>query len=224
MMNKHFLVIRSELEIYSLMNNNSVQEKNICNLLASFSHLSSTYLVLEYMENGDLLQYMKKNKNVYENEKKKYILEIIDAIEYIHNLNILHRDIKLENILINTQKTAKLSDFGSSCILNKRGEKRTTIAGTFQFMSPEMLLKEAYSYSTDAWQLGCVIYELFYCITPFYNSNSSKIKNKIINCEYSLIENESMRDINLIVKQLFTVNQSKRELYLKNIKSHGFFN
>ena len=102
---------------------------------------------------GDLFQHLKAKKRFDEHTAKFYAAEIVLALEYLHNMDIVYRDLKPENVLMNEDGHICLTDFGTSKIL-KEGEKTYSLVGTPEYCAPEMLEKIAYSMSVDWWSLG----------------------------------------------------------------------
>ena len=105
-----------------------------------------------------------------ENEAKFYFSEILLGLEYIHNQNVLYRDLKPENIFIDIDGHIKLADFGLSKI-QKAGNLNETYCGSAEYMSPEMLNGDNYSYGIDYYSLGAVLYEMVTGLPPFYSTD-----------------------------------------------------
>ena len=118
---------------------------------------------MEYCEVGDLAYHMKqklKKAEVFtEAEIMNWFVQICMSLQYIHQLGILHRDIKTSNIYLTGNNTVKLGDFGISRVL-QGSEAAMTVVGTPYYMSPEVCECKPYSYKSDACSLGCVLYEL----------------------------------------------------------------
>ncbi|GMF11884.1 unnamed protein product [Phytophthora lilii] len=148
------------------------------NLLASLSHrciltligacwdeeLTDIQIVMEYMDSGDLLSVLRKNPPsvlTWESGKATYCVQVCEAVYYLHSLQpaLIHRDIKSRNILVDSQKGAKLSDFGES---RERTVARTMTAGvgTARWVAPEIILGEDYSELADIYSLGVLLTEL----------------------------------------------------------------
>lgn len=118
---------------------------------------------MEYCDEGDLAQKVEKSisKNLPFSQICKWLLDISSAVAYIHKRSIIHRDLKLENILINNG-VAKLCDFGISRVVNEKNANKTMTkqVGTSIYMSPEITLGKKYSFSTDVFSLGIMMYQL----------------------------------------------------------------
>ena len=103
-----------------------------------------------------------------------YVAQIVDGIHFLHSKNIIHRDIKQENILIGHDGYIRLSDFGLSVVCSN---PRKTICGTAHFFAPEIVTEETYDYGVDVWALGVVVYELLYNQHPFFDTLVDKLKH-----------------------------------------------
>lgn len=126
------------------------------------------YLVFEFCEKGDLEKYLKKHSEIPLNQEivQKLIYHVSDAVRVLHNMNIVHRDIKLANILLTKDFAVKLSDFGFAKTANT-GMLMETYCGTPMNMAPEILLRHQYSLKCDIWSLGVVLFQLAYGKLPF---------------------------------------------------------
>ena len=92
---------------------------------------------------------------------------MVKALEVIHNKAVIHRDLKLGNILVNSKMQLKLCDFGLSTRSSYIGQRKRTICGTPNYIAPEILEEEGHSYESDIWSLGVIIYTLLYGTPPF---------------------------------------------------------
>ena len=168
--------LKKEVSVLKKTNHN-----NIVKLYDFYETSSEIYIIMEYIKGGTLKTYMKKNKeNLNENTTKKIIFYLLNAINYLHKLKIIHSDIKPENIMFQNEEdisTLKLIDFGLSSFNNKENE----YCGTFLYMAPEILFnnKKLLTNEIDIWSVGIIMYQLLNKnIHPFFNKFELK-KNKI---------------------------------------------
>jgi len=140
------------------------------NVIKFFERLESPNHYLFFMEvcqGGDLLKYIRRRRRIIENTAKYLFKQIILAIGYIHSKNVIHRDIKLENILIDNEGIVKVADFGISKETKiENDHKLKDRAGTLAYMAPEMLSKqirrEGYTAAVDIWAAGVVLFVMIY--------------------------------------------------------------
>ena len=137
---------------------------------------------MEQCKNGTLFDYFNNNiYNLQEEHIKEIIYKLLLTINFIHSLGIIHRDIKLDNILFYDDSiiNIRLIDFGLSKILGPN-EKATEPFGTLAFSAPELLKDQPYGKSVDFWSLGIVTFFLFCCYLPFNDKNTKKVLRQII--------------------------------------------
>jgi serum/glucocorticoid-regulated kinase 2 len=129
------------------------------------------YFVMEYMEGGSLMEY-KQILGYKEKDICFIAAEIVLGLEYMHNdMHVAYRDLKPENILVDREGHVKLSDFGLSEIFVDKKDMND-LCGTKEYLAPEMIKREAYDFRVDFWQLGCLLYELYFNITCFKNNET----------------------------------------------------
>ena len=135
---------------------------------------------MEYMEGGELKEYLRKKGKLTESEAKNFFKQIINAVRYCHQKGLVHRDLKLENILMKDESVVKVSDFGISGVVNRFNAEVDW--GTLRYMSPEVLSKRQKINTTavDIWAMGVILYYMVCGEPPFCGHSSSKIKQKII--------------------------------------------
>ncbi|XP_044181201.1 ribosomal protein S6 kinase 2 alpha-like isoform X2 [Acropora millepora] len=122
-------------------------------------------MVLEFLPGGDLEKLIMRCGKLEERAVKFYACEIICAIQYLHQLGIIHRDLKLENTFINAHGHVRVGDLGLATLSN--GEKQHDICGTCYYMAPEMLEEQSYDESVDWWALAVMLYRLLTGTFPF---------------------------------------------------------
>ena len=141
-------------------------------------------LITEYASKGDLTKYIKKYKNlnkpIKEFKIKKYLYQMCNGIYYLHENKIIHRDLKASNIFITGKDKIKLGDLGIIKVLNPRSSYAYTNIGTPYYMSPELYNNKKYSFKTDIWSLGVILYELMTLRLPYNADNMNQLKQKIV--------------------------------------------
>lgn len=144
--------VRREIEIQS-----HLRHPNILRMYGFFHDEARIYLILEYAAGGTLFNVLKKEGKFDEKKSAKYIKSLISALEYLHGRNVIHRDIKPENLLLGHDDHLKIADFGWS--VHEPNSLRTTLCGTIDYLSPEMVLGKAHTKAVDLWSLGVLTYE-----------------------------------------------------------------
>ena len=110
---------------------------------------------MEYANNQNLFNVIKKNNGMSEKEAFKYFIQAVSAVNFLHEQKLIHRDLKPENILIDKNDVVKLCDFGW-CVELKYGN-RSTFCGTYEYMAPEIVTESPYNNSIDIWSLGILL-------------------------------------------------------------------
>ena len=133
------------------------------------------------MAGKDLYDYLSKREyRLPEERAKQIIFEVIQGVKYLHSLRIVHRDLKLENIMMTDQSNTahpKIVDFGLSKIIGP-SETATEPFGTLGYAAPEVLMKQPYTFSCDVWSIGCILYALLSGCLPFDDSDKKILVKK----------------------------------------------
>ncbi|CAK5078906.1 unnamed protein product [Meloidogyne enterolobii] len=206
-----------------------LQHENIIRYFCSFivADQSKEYLmiVLELAEAGDLsrlLRTFKKNFRLLpERSIWKYFVQISRAIAYMHSRSIMHRDIKPANVFISSGGIVKLGDLGLGRFLSMETMNLSTfkkgmvfsIVGTPYYMSPERMNESGYSFKSDIWSVGCVLYEMAALQSPFFGEkqNLLALVRKISKCEYPPIpSNIYSQHLKLTVSNCICANPARR--------------
>ena len=154
-----------------------VEHPFIVELFSAFQTDTKFYLVLEYVPGGELFSYVKRRKTLPLSEARLYIAEIALAIDYLHSIGVVYRDLKTENILLGEDGHLKLTDFGLSKDLSFL-DVTSSFCGTNEYLAPEIIRREPYSFPVDWWTLGILSYEILYGKTPFSNPIELECSNQ----------------------------------------------
>ena len=165
-------------------------------------------IVMEYIV-ADLLSFMRKRGKLTEKFCKIIFKQLIKGIKHIHNKNIVHRDIKLDNILLDLSNTVKICDFGVSKFI-KEGDVMYEHCGTPAYIAPEIFGDKGYEgFSCDVWSAGVTLYYMLSGYQPFKGNDISEIQKSIIRGEFEKIEDVS-NEANDLIKKMLEINPKKR--------------
>ncbi|KAF2035190.1 kinase-like protein [Setomelanomma holmii] len=146
----------------------------------SFQSPEKLYLVLAFVNGGELFHHLQKEQRFDINRARFYAAELLCALECLHGFNVIYRDLKPENILLDYTGHIALCDFGL-CKLDMKDEDRTnTFCGTPEYLAPELLTGAGYTKSVDWWTLGVLLYEMLTGLPPFYDENTNDMYRKIL--------------------------------------------
>ena len=195
----------------------SLDHPNIVKYFESYEDENYLHIVMEYIPGESLYNIIKKNNNkkinFKEKEIKEIILNLLKVVSFLHKKKIVHRDLKLENILFsipNDYSSLKIIDFGLSSNFTLKKEK--FIVGTPYYMSPEMI-EGIYHYKSDLWSIGVILYSLITGKYPFNGKDKNEVFSLINSGKYNKKnlnkKNYSIEAKNLI-KKIFTIDLNKR--------------
>ncbi|KAH7121238.1 serine/threonine-protein kinase YPK2/YKR2 [Dendryphion nanum] len=146
----------------------------------SFQSPEKLYLVLAFVNGGELFHHLQKEQRFDINRARFYAAELLCALECLHGFNVIYRDLKPENILLDYTGHIALCDFGL-CKLDMKDEDRTnTFCGTPEYLAPELLTGAGYTKTVDWWTLGVLLYEMLTGLPPFYDENTNDMYRKIL--------------------------------------------
>ncbi|XP_051983920.1 rho-associated protein kinase 1 isoform X2 [Xyrauchen texanus] len=215
-----------ERDIMAFANSNWVVQ-----LFYAFQDNSYLYMVMEYMPGGDLVNLM-SNYDVPEKWARFYAAEVVLALDGIHSMGFIHRDVKPDNMLLDKTGHLKLADFGTCMKMNKDGMVQCdTAVGTPDYISPEVLKSQGgdgyYGRECDWWSVGVFLYEMLVGDTPFYADSLVGTYSKIMNHKNALTFPDDS-NISKDAKSLICAFLTDREVRLgrngvDEIKRHPFF-
>ncbi|CAG9815807.1 unnamed protein product [Phaedon cochleariae] len=192
-------MIENEIKILRKVNHS-----NIMSLIAEADTKNMLYLVCEYVTGGDLFDTITVAQKFSEEQASLMINHLVSALAYLHNLNIVHRDVKPENLLVeledNRVKILKLGDFGLACEVTK---PLYTVCGTPTYVAPEILAESGYGLKIDVWAAGVILYILLCGYPPFVSQDNDqeKLFDCILSGHYDFAD-ESWQDVSPFAKEL----------------------
>lgn len=209
----------------------SMSHPFIVHLYKTFRSDNHLFIVMEYLNGGELYKHLKKYGRFTFQMVKFYSAEILLAIEYLHKKSIVYRDLKPENVVIN-ENHAIMTDFGLAKHLEFGSGGRThTFCGTPEYISPEIINNEGHDHSTDWWSFGVLIYEMLCGFSPF-KADKEDVTYKLIRAaqspshgvSYSTHVDAGSKDL---ISKLLVVDISQRlgsgEGGGAEVKKHKFF-
>jgi serine/threonine protein kinase len=195
---------------------------NIIKMYDFFTDINHGYIILEYIRGSDLFDYISLN-HLEDTTISKYIYrQVLEGIAYCHSKGIVHRDIKLENVLMDRNMNIKIIDFGYAFNYFKK-MYRTKTLGTLDYIAPEVLIaNKQYGKEIDIWSAGVLLYELITNKSPFGNIDPIITRNNIKNIVYK-IPTDSSEEFKNILKSIF-VHDSINRLSIQELLNNNWLN
>ncbi|KAI8996821.1 kinase-like domain-containing protein [Pilobolus umbonatus] len=182
---------------------------------------SDLYLILEYVEGGELFEYLVSKGRLSENEARHHFQQIILGLDYCHHHLICHRDLKPENLLLNGKNNIKIADFGMAS-LQPLGSMLETSCGSPHYASPEIVAGMPYNGSAcDIWSCGVILYALLTGHLPFDDENIRQLLKKVKSGKYIMPENIS-RSAQDLISQILVIDPARRYT-MDQIMAHPWF-
>ena len=201
-------------------------EKFLCHMRFFFTTSTKLVFVLPFYPGGDFFNFLQNHGPFDESTTAFYITQVAHIISFLHSKNIIYRDIKLENFMVDENGYLVLIDFGSCKITEEKTELHSSFCGSIDYVSPEMISGEGHNMMTDWWSMGILTYELLFGIPPFHGETTERTLDLISN---SIISYNSKIHINSVTKDFITklLNKKIRERIgqgeFQEIIKHHFF-
>jgi serine/threonine protein kinase len=210
--------IKSEKQILS-----RISHPYVVSLYSAFQDSLYLYMLMEYVIGGELFSQLRKVGRFSNSTARFYAQEIVLAFEYMHTMDIVYRDLKPENLLIDSRGHIKITDFGFAKVVTDR---TWTLCGTPEYLAPEIIQSKGHGKGVDWWALGVLIYEMTAGYPPYSDENPYDIYKKILQGDFQCPSHFSSECVD-IVRKLLTADRTKRYGCLKDgakdIKDHPWF-
>uniref|UniRef100_A0A8D0F3L7 non-specific serine/threonine protein kinase n=1 Tax=Strix occidentalis caurina TaxID=311401 RepID=A0A8D0F3L7_STROC len=208
--------IRREIEIMSSLNH-----PHIIAVHEVFENSSKIVIVMEYASKGDLYDYISERQRLTEQEARHFFRQVVSAIYYCHKNGIVHRDLKLENILLDANGNIKIADFGLSNVY-QQDKLLQTYCGSPLYASPEIINGRPYKGpEVDSWSLGVLLYILVHGTMPFDGHDYKTLVKQITSGDYR--EPTKLSDACGLIRWMLMVNPERRAT-IEDIATHWWVN
>jgi serum/glucocorticoid-regulated kinase 2 len=190
----------------------------------SFQSPEKLYLVLSFINGGELFYHLQREGKFELSRARFYTCELLSALECLHSLDVIYRDLKPENILLDYKGHIALCDFGLCKLNMKNQDKTSTFCGTPEYLAPELLLGHGYTKVVDWWTLGILLYEMLTGLPPYYDEDVNTMYRKILTNPLKFPENFDKDAKDLLIGLLS--RDPKQRLGnngAKEIMEHAFF-
>ncbi|KAL8136979.1 hypothetical protein V2J09_002980 [Rumex salicifolius] len=198
------IMVQSEIRTMKLLNH-----PNIVRIHEVLASKTKIYIVMEYVPGGQLSDKLSYAKKLSEKEARKLFQQLIDAVEYCHCKGVYHRDLKPQNLLLDSKGNLKISDFGLSA-LQKPGSLLSTACGSPSYVAPELIRNRGYDGSgADIWACGVILFEMLSGYLPFNDQSLPHLYKKILEADYTCPEEFTKGQRNLL-SGIFKSDPEKR--------------
>eukprot|EP01001_Neometanema_parovale_P006786 NODE_3130_length_1274_cov_203.107732_g2971_i0.p1 GENE.NODE_3130_length_1274_cov_203.107732_g2971_i0~~NODE_3130_length_1274_cov_203.107732_g2971_i0.p1 ORF type:complete len:327 (+),score=89.63 NODE_3130_length_1274_cov_203.107732_g2971_i0:59-982(+) len=202
----------------------NLKHKNIVGIVEVLQSENNVYMVLEFVQGGELFDTIKENRQLDQPVARSFFQQLIEGIHVCHCNGIAHRDLKPENLLISKDGLLKIADFGLAN-LQKDQEYLQTVCGTPNYVAPEVLHREKYDgFKSDLWSCGVILFVMLFGKLPFYQKQLPELVSKIKAVDYKFPEGveKSFPEACDLIKKLLVASPDDR-LNVEQVAQHEWF-
>jgi len=191
---------------------NSVDHPFIVSMNGMAQDSQYLYICIEYVQGGELFTHLRRQRRFGKVQASFFAAQVVLMLEHLHSNNVVYRDLKPENLLIDSMGYLKLSDFGFAKVVKDR---TYTICGTPEYIAPEILRNQGHGKGADWWALGVLVYEMLVGIDPFNANDPMEIYKRILSLDLKF-PTKFYKDGRSLIKHLLQIDLSKRYGNLSN--------
>ncbi|KAG0365183.1 camp-dependent protein kinase catalytic subunit [Gamsiella multidivaricata] len=201
-----------------------VEHPFLINMWGTFQDVRNLYMVMDYVVGGELFSVLRKTQRFPEHVARFYTCEVLLALEYLHSHAVIYRDLKPENLLLDSMGHIKITDFGFAKHVPQN--MTWTLCGTPDYLAPEIIQSKGYGKAVDWWSMGVLMFEMCAGFPPFFDEDHIKLYGKIMagRVRYPPHFSPALKDL---LKRLLTADLTKRYGNLRggatDIKNHVWF-
>ncbi|KIJ59921.1 hypothetical protein HYDPIDRAFT_177620 [Hydnomerulius pinastri MD-312] len=200
----------------------SLSHPNIVRFQDCFEDDDNVYMTLELCHSGSLMDMLRRRRRFTEPEARFFLVQLIGACNYMHTHQVIHRDLKLGNLFLDSNMNIKVGDFGLAALIENPGERKKTICGTPNYIAPEVLFDTAngHSFEVDTWSIGVILYTLLIGRPPFQTKDVKDIYTRIRDNVYEFPpERRISADSRDCITSILTPDPQQRPTLLEIIAS-----
>lgn len=193
---------------------------HILRLYGYFHDASRVYIILEYAGRGEMFRELhgRCRSRFDEGRAARYVAQLAHALAHCHSHDVIHRDLKLENLLLDTRGDVKIADFGWSV---RSARQRRTVCGTLEYFAPEMVSGDGHGPMVDVWALGVLMHEFLLGKAPYRSNNTQEAYRKILHDDLSIPAGSMSADAEHLLRALLVKDPSRR-IPLEQVLRHAW--
>jgi len=196
-----------------------LDHRHVVKFLRHFEDRNYVHILMELCPSKTLLHVCRYRKRLGDIEVKYYVRQILLGLDYLHSRGVLHRDLKLGNMLLTENMTVKIADFGLACTMEEN--KSSSVCGTPNYIAPEVLHKQGHSTASEVWSVGCMTYALLCGAPPFETESVNSTYARITQGVFNLPPHLSAVSADFILAAL--ILQPDLRATVRSLLSHSFF-